>query len=57
MMIWLALAGACLFAAWAAVWLTAPRASLREPAPGAGDPYADEVARFRAELHDWDRRG
>lgn len=27
-----------------------------DPAPvPAGDPYAEEVAAFRRELHDWDR--
>ena len=32
-------------------------AGAEEPAPAApaADPYADEVARFRRELHDWDR--
>jgi len=35
------------------LWLTAEAAA---PVP-AGDPYADEVAAFRRELHDWDRRG
>lgn len=54
MLAWLALAGAALFAAWAAVWLTVPRAPA-PAAPGAGDPWAAEVARFRAQLHDWDR--
>jgi hypothetical protein len=54
--VFVALAGAFLFAAWAAAWLTRPRAAAAAPS-GAGDPYADEVARFRREVHDWDRRG
>jgi len=57
MLILLALTGAFLFAAWAAAWLSVPRAESLRESPGAGDPYAEEVARFRAELHDWDRRG
>lgn len=27
------------------------------PAPAPADPYARDVATFRAELADWDRRG
>jgi hypothetical protein len=56
MAVWLLVVGAGLFAAWAVVWLSVPRAAASSPA-GAGDPYADEVARFRRQLHDWDRRG
>lgn len=36
-------------------WLAAAFQPEPEPAGPAGDPYADEVARFRRELHDWDR--
>jgi hypothetical protein len=50
-MIWLAVGLAGLFAAWAVVWLSVPRRG-----GGAGDPYAEEVARFRREVADWDRR-
>lgn len=48
----LLLAGFGLFAA--ILWLTIPRVVvvIREE---AADPYAAEVARFRRELHDWDR--
>jgi len=46
-----------LFAAWAVVWLSVPRAVPSDGTRGAGDPYAEEVARFRRQLHDWDRRG
>lgn len=55
-MVWLALLGAGLFAAWAVAWLTGPRPPVAAGTDG-GDPFADEVARFRREVHDWDRRG
>jgi hypothetical protein len=54
-MMWLVLGGACLFAAWAVIWLAVPRPAAAA-GPAAGDPYAAEVARFRAQVHDWDRR-
>jgi hypothetical protein len=56
-MVWLLVAGAGLFAAWAVAWLIVPRPVSAAGAAGAGDPYADEVARFRREVADWDRRG
>jgi hypothetical protein len=44
-----------LLTALAAWWLLCAKEA---PAPaGPADPYASEVARFRAELHDWDRHG
>jgi hypothetical protein len=52
-MAWL-LAGLAFLALLAAWWwrpLPVPAAS-----PGA-DPYAADVAVFRRQLHDWDRRG
>jgi hypothetical protein len=55
MVVWLAVGLAGLFAAWAVVWLSVPRPPAAAGAAGAGDPYAAEVARFRAQLHDWDR--
>ena len=35
-------------------WLAVQEAP--QPAGPSTDPYADEVARFRRELHDWDRQ-
>jgi hypothetical protein len=55
-MAWVLVAGAGLFAALAVAWLLAPRTAAASPG-GAGDPYADEIARFRREVSDWDRRG
>jgi hypothetical protein len=57
MVVWLAVGLAGLFAAWAVVWLSVPRPQAAAGAAGAGDPYAEEVARFRREVADWDRRG
>lgn len=54
MIMWLLLAGAGLLAAWAVLWLAVPRVTV---IISAADPYEAEVARFRRELHDWDRRG
>ena len=51
---WLLLIGAGLFAAWALAWLTVPRVTV---VITGIDPYAAEVAQFRREVHDWDRRG
>jgi hypothetical protein len=54
---------ALLFACWALlVALSAAWLWLRglRPAAAAGpaaDPYAGEIARFRREVHDWDRNG
>jgi hypothetical protein len=56
-MAWVLVAGAGLFAAWAVAWLLAPRLAGQAAQGGAGDPYADEIARFRREVSDWDRRG
>ena len=50
---WLLLLGAGLLAAWAVAWLTMPRVTV---IISAADPYAAEVAQFRREVHDWDRR-
>jgi hypothetical protein len=54
-MVWLAVGLAGLFAAWAVAWLLVPRPAAASSPGGAGDPYADEIARFRREVHDWDR--
>ena len=51
---WLLLFGAGLFAAWALAWLTMPRVTV---VISTADLYAAEVAQFRREVHDWDRRG
>lgn len=54
---WLALLAALAAAAVLAVaWLMDPRPPVAA-GPDGGDPFADEVARFRRELHDWDRYG
>lgn len=39
----------------ATVWWLLARPPVAGPA-AAADPYAAEVAAFRAQLHDWDRR-
>ena len=54
--------GLLLIAVWlltsaAVLWWIAASGFRAEPAPAPADPHAAEVARFRTELHDWDRRG
>lgn len=44
-----------LAAAWTILWITSPRVPA-EASENAGDPYAAEIARFRQQVHDWDRR-
>ena len=44
---------AAILAAWW-LWSQQPEPA---PAPPATDPYADAVAEFRRQLHDWDRNG
>lgn len=51
---WLLLLGAGLLAAFAVAWLTMPRVTVTIT---YADPYEAEVAQFRREVHDWDRRG
>ena len=51
---WLFLLGAGLLAAWALARLAVPRVTV---IIAGADPYAAEVAQFRREVHDWDRRG
>lgn len=41
-------------AAWLWFRLSRPRPAGR---PAAADPFAGQVARFRRDLHDWDRNG
>ncbi len=41
----------------ALTWWVLTRRPAPAPASPAGDPYAGEVARFRREVHDWDRNG
>lgn len=41
---------------WLATRLEPAGGSLAPEAGPAGDPHAGEVAAFRRELHDWDRR-
>lgn len=44
--------------AWVIGMILAAAAGLADVAPAAAaDPYAAELARFRADLSDWDRRG
>lgn len=48
-LLWLAAAGLT-------VWLLMRTAADPAPAgPPPGDPYADAVAEFRRQMHDWDR--
>lgn len=47
-----------ILAAWAIGYiLAAGWPTDRPPPPAPADPYAMDVARFRTELNDWDRRG